>query len=69
MPHILIALQIAQAAGAVVSDVLAAIRTAQSEGRDLTDAEMAALTHKKQSADALAEAEAKRLREKFGIAE
>lgn len=61
MPQILLALQIGQAAANVLSDVLAAVKTAQSEGRDLTADEVAALVAKKQSADALAEGEVKRL--------
>lgn len=60
--NILLALQLAQAAGSVIRDVIAAVQTAQQEGRDLTDAELSALTARKQSADALAEAEAARLR-------
>lgn len=65
--NILLALQLVGPAIGVVQDVMAAIKTAQEDGRDLTDEEMAALTNKKHEADELAEDEAKRIRAKFGI--
>lgn len=67
MPQVLAALAIAQAAAAVWRDISSAVAVAQSEGRDLTPAEFDALTSKKASADALADAELKRLRDKFPL--
>lgn len=65
MPQVLAALAIAQAAAEVFNSISSAVATANSEGRDLTPAEWEALTSKKQSADALAEAELTRLRKKY----
>lgn len=67
VPQILVALQLASAAGQLIKDISSAISTAQSEGRDLTPDEMAALLSKKQSADDLAAGEAARLKAKHGL--
>ena len=66
MQNILAAIAIAQAAVKVGADIMAAIRVATEGGRDLTPEELALVIAQKQSADALADAERRRLDDLFG---